>query len=513
MNIADRYDSLPYPTKFFAETNPNRMAALGKILGLDVPDPQECRVLEFGCGDGSNLLSHAAMLPGSKFLGVDISTQHIKTAKAWADEIGLSNIDFQQADLMDMDVSEYGEFDFIVAHGLISWVPRPVIDKVFELFGAFLSDAGIGYVSYNTYPGGHLRNMVREMIVYHTRGIDDPLDKVESASSFLKLLSEGTADQNVYKAVLAAENIRHSKHSPSDFFHDDLSDFYFSFYFSEIASRLDSSGLEYLCESEFHSMSQRTLSPEYQKLIKGIENPVEREDYLDFARGRQFRKTLFCKKGRTVSREIKPARLSELALASTAAPGVMNDVEKESKPVRFQSQLGAGIEIDHVLTKLALTELGSRDGAPVGFPELLDAVRDRLEFQDWNKEEDICRRILIRLLEDTPIVDLYSFSDSNTPILAEKPKASALAQWQTRVGTKVTSRNGAVIGLDDEVARTLVKLSDGSRTIAQIEDGIRKFVAREGIGREVRSDLGEWVRESIERLSRIGVLDSGQTDS
>ena len=123
MNVAERYDSLPYPTKFFAETNPNRMAALGKLLGIDVPDPRKCRVLEFGCGDGSNLLSHAALLPGSKFLGVDISTEHIKTAKAWADEIGLSNIEFQQADLMDMDSSRYGEFDFIVAHGLISWVP------------------------------------------------------------------------------------------------------------------------------------------------------------------------------------------------------------------------------------------------------------------------------------------------------------------------------------------------------------------------------------------------------
>ena len=349
------------------------------------------------------------------------------------------------------------------------------------------------------------------MLIHHTKGIDDPLEKVESATSFLEILAEGSTEQNVYKHVLAAEKIRHSKHSPSDFFHDDLSDFYFPFYFSEIAGKLDSSGLEYLCESEFHSMSHRTLSPEYQKLVKGIENPVEREDYMDFGRGRQFRKTLFCRKGRTVSTEIRPERLSVIALASTATPDVMTDVDKESKPVRFQSQLGAGIEIDHVLTKQVLTVLGSKDGAPVGFPELLETVRGRSEFVDWNNEEEICRMILIRLIEDTPMIDLYSFSDSEVPESADLPIASNLARWQIRVGTKVTSRHGAVIGLDDEVARTLLELSDGSRTIAQIEDEIREFVEREGIESEVRSDLGEWVRESIGRLSRIGILDSRNT--
>ncbi|MDH3529516.1 MAG: methyltransferase regulatory domain-containing protein, partial [Acidobacteriota bacterium] len=372
-------------------------------------------------------------------------------------------------------------------------------------------ESGIGYVSYDCYPGGHLREMVREMMMFHTRNIESPLEKVEAAVSFLDLIGNNTSDQSAYKQVLLAENIRHSKHVPSDFYHDNLSDCYYPSRFSEIAERLERNGLEYLCESDYQSMSPRNLSPSLQEFLKDITCIRELEDYMDFARGRQFRKTLFCRKGSPINRQLTPDRLSKISIASTATPDKPHDVEKESTPVRFASQLGAGIEIDHPVTKMVLTETGKRVGAPVNIDDLLQDVKKDVKVADWDHEEEICRRILLRLIEDTAMLELYSYADEGTGNLPQKPNASPLAKWQIRVGTSVTSRFGSVIGLEDSVAKHLVGLADGSRTVAEIETGIEKFVVAEGIEDEVRSDLDVWVRESIVNLTRIGIINDDKS--
>lgn len=513
MEISDRYDALPYPAKFFAQTNPTRMAALATLFGVEAPDPKKSRILEFGCGDGSNLISHAFTLPESEFVGIDISGKHIKTANDWVEETGLKNIEFRKCDLMEIDESDFGEFDYLVAHGLIAWIPDAVAQRVFELFGSLIAENGVGYVSYNTYPGGYLREMVRDMMMFHTRDINGPLQKVETATSFLALFAENMTEQTPYSQVLMAENRRHKEHSASDIYHDDLSDDYTPFRFSEIAARLGTNGLQYLCESELQSMSVRTLSPEIQGFLNNIPDRIEREDYIDFARGRQFRKTLFCRNGQAISPEIDPSRLSDLALASTARPEKMDDVGKPSKAVRFVSQLGTGIEIDHLVTKMVLTKLGLRGAAPLQFQDLLDEVKRELDGPEWETDEAICRRILIRIIEDTAMIELYSKCEPRSGNLPEKPRASRLTRWQLKVGASVTSSYGAVIGLNDSVAKRLIELSDGTRDIAEIEREIRMFVKNEGIEEEVRSDLGAWVEESLMSLLRSGVIDSVEGNS
>ena len=167
-------------------------------LGLG-PDS---RVLELGCGNGSNLVSHAFGLPDSHFVGVDLSEKHIEIANSSAAELDLPNIEFRKMDVMEMDVEDFGQFDYITAHGLFSWVPEFVREKVLSLFEAMLTENGVGYVSYNAYPGAYQREMVRSIMRLHTNQIDDPQAKVDQAISFLRVLSENTTDQDVYRQIL-----------------------------------------------------------------------------------------------------------------------------------------------------------------------------------------------------------------------------------------------------------------------------------------------------------------------
>ena len=81
------------------------------------------------------------------------------------------------ASIADVDRS-CGQFDYIICHGVYSWVPPAVQDKILWICRASADAQGVAYVSYNTYPGWHLRTVVRELMNYHTARFDDPQTKV-----------------------------------------------------------------------------------------------------------------------------------------------------------------------------------------------------------------------------------------------------------------------------------------------------------------------------------------------
>lgn len=109
------------------------------------------RVLELGCGTGGNLPPMAATLPGSQFTGTDMSERQIEMARELAEGGRLRNIEFLAGDALPLlaDTAD-GSFDYIILHGLYSWVPLQVQSALLPLCGGLLSEAGIAYVSYNT---------------------------------------------------------------------------------------------------------------------------------------------------------------------------------------------------------------------------------------------------------------------------------------------------------------------------------------------------------------------------
>ena len=127
------YDRLLYPSKFFVQTSPDRLATQAALFGMAPAEVETCSMLELGCGDGFNLISQAYLLPNARFVGIDLGKEHIAEAIAEADALGLKNVRFAQMDVMEMSESDFGKFDFIIAHGLFSWVPEFVREK-FLLF-------------------------------------------------------------------------------------------------------------------------------------------------------------------------------------------------------------------------------------------------------------------------------------------------------------------------------------------------------------------------------------------
>src|SRR6266478_9537585 len=183
------YDELAYQTFPFAQTHPDRLATLGWLFGLTPAPIERCRVLEIGCSSGGNLIPVAATLPQSEFVGVDFSAGEIDDGKADVAALHLGNVRLLQMDINDFGET-FGTFDYIVAHGVYSWVSNDVQDKLLAICARQLSPGGIAYVSYNTLPGWRMRGAVREAMRYHTRQFSDAKTRVAQARAMLDFLAE-----------------------------------------------------------------------------------------------------------------------------------------------------------------------------------------------------------------------------------------------------------------------------------------------------------------------------------
>jgi len=245
-----RYDEVYYPGHVYGLTHPNHLATIATVYGMQPAPVECCRVLELGCGVGGNLLPMAFQYPDSEFVGVDLSGVTIERGQNNIATLGLNNIKLLHCDIMNVDPS-FGQFDYIIAHGVYSWVPPPVREKMMTIFKQNLSPRGICYVSYNAHPFSHLRDMARDMMRYHTRRLTGMKEKVGQARAILKFLSEGSKANTVHGAIMRDQYNRVLKSPDELLFHDDLDDGATAFLLHEVAEDAAQRGLQYLGDSDF----------------------------------------------------------------------------------------------------------------------------------------------------------------------------------------------------------------------------------------------------------------------
>src|SRR6266567_8093421 len=146
------YDRVHYPAKPYHVTRPDHLELFGWLFGMRPRPADEARVLEIGCGTGENVLLAAECFPRARFVGVDLSPSQIDAGRRTQAALGLDNVELRSFDLTRID-AEFGEFDYIVAHGVYSWVPAPVREALLEVMRQRLAPQGIAFVSANVKPG------------------------------------------------------------------------------------------------------------------------------------------------------------------------------------------------------------------------------------------------------------------------------------------------------------------------------------------------------------------------
>ena len=247
-NVATSYEELPYDGQAFSVTHPDALAVAASLRGMSPAPVETCRILELGCANGGNLIPMAYSLPSSRCVGIDLSPRQITDGQAVVDALGLRNVTLRAMSILDVG-PDFGEFDYIICHGVFSWVPRVVQDKILEICKQNLALNGVAYVSYNTYPGWHFRGMIREMMNFHVQPFGTVQERVQHSRAFLNLMVKiwnHRDPDSTFGRVLKEEAEELEKERDSYVFHEHLEDFNEPLYFQEFIARAESYGLQYL---------------------------------------------------------------------------------------------------------------------------------------------------------------------------------------------------------------------------------------------------------------------------
>ena len=185
--LAD-YDDLPYDSVPLPQTHPNYLAALAHLAGFAAPDPAAARILEIGCAEGGNLLPIAFYWPQTQCTGIELSRVQAATGQALIAASGAANCRILHADLSALP-ADFGEFDYIVAHGVYSWVPPAVQEALLARCARHLAANGVAYVSFNVLPGWGSRQALRAELLRRAPGHDSPPARVAAARRVLEDLA------------------------------------------------------------------------------------------------------------------------------------------------------------------------------------------------------------------------------------------------------------------------------------------------------------------------------------
>lgn len=312
------YDEVLYPNRAFPQSHPERLATIATLLGMKPMPPAQCRVLEIGCGRGWNLFPMAYDLPESTFVGLDYAARPIALGRKDVASLALDNLQLLQQDILD-DSADLGTFDYIIAHGVYSWTPPAVRDRVLALCHEHLSPHGVAFISYITYPGGYLTRMNREMMRFHMQHFEGTRNQIRQGRAMFKLLVEAQTTDTPYRILLehAYERIRIA---PDEYlYHDDLSESYYPCYFHQFVDHAQQHGLQYLAEAVFSETFGNAFPASVEAALNSMgDNVVLKQQYLDFMHGRTFRQSLLCHQEVALERDSSASRLGSMYVAAPA---------------------------------------------------------------------------------------------------------------------------------------------------------------------------------------------------
>ena len=463
------YDSVPYPNAVFGQTHPDRLATIATLHGLTPAPVERCRVLELGCGDGTNLIAMACACPGSEFLGVDLAPTAVERGRQTIAALGLGNVALHTLDLRRLP-GDWGPFDYILAHGLYSWVPEPVRDALMALCHRALAETGIAYISYNCQPGGHLREPIRRMCQFHVRQLQDPGEQVRQSRALVKFLAEAGPEPDLWQQLLQSQLERMGRQPDAAFYHDDLSPAHQAFYFHEFVQHAAEHQLQYLSEASLADALEQEFPARVLDQLPPLEGDtlLAGEQYRDFLRGRAFRQTLLVPREAAIDRELDPRRLAGLWLAADARPARGGLDPAAAVEEDFQGPKGAVIATGEPLAKAALLELGEAWPAWLAFPDLLEAARGRLGPGEAGQGTALGLAGFLLRCQRLDFAELHARPAPFATRLTERPRASALARHAARSFVGVPTLRHVVLSLDDPLARRTLPLLDGSRDRAAL---------------------------------------------
>lgn len=470
------YDEIRYPARSFEYTHPNRLATIAALYGMRPAPIPNCRVLELGCGVGGNIIPMAYQNPGSEFIGIDLSAEAIAAGQARIAALALKKISLLHLDILDVG-DQFGRFDYIIAHGVYSWVPELVRRKIFTISRQLLNPQGVSYISYNAHPYSRMRDMVRDMMLFHTRHLTDPKEKIGQARAITKFITEATPDDTAYGKVMRYQCERIDKIYNEVLFHDDLNASAEAFLLYRFVEEANQHGLQYLGDVDFVRQNMTNYSDEARSTLQSFpaEMLMVRDQYQDFIDGAGFRRTLLCHEDVKLTRQVGDDFIKRFFLS---APSKVKGGNPKMDAGSENSQAGDNAEASSPLERAVFRSLGEAWPHSLTFDELADRILDPRESEMQVQRNsftmaDLCA-LLAAAVRQGDIIFRFHRPDIVTTLSA-MPEVSPVARLQSGAGEMVTNLRHSAVAIDNAMSQQFLTKVDGTRTLGELQAEVNRL--------------------------------------
>jgi SAM-dependent methyltransferase len=496
MDTLQSYDRLPYDRLPFPETEPDFLAALARLHGFAAGDARSARVLELGCAQGGNLIPMAARYPQSEFVGVDLSRVQVGEGNAFIAQTGLDNIRLLHGDIAALP-NDLGEFDFIIAHGVYSWVPDFVREALLASCRRHLKPQGIAYISFNVEAGWRTYGQIRQLLLEQDKPELGPVQRVEQARSVLAATQ--FEDERLQKE---ADYLQRA--SASYLFHEYLSAINNAYPFTQFVADAAGHGLRYLGEAG-PRRARVVLENDWQLSAEArYERWLEAEAKLDDALNTRFRRALLVRDDAVLPQPHQAEFLKTLAYSA----GLTSDDEldfAEAGEQHFQASAGERFPVNHPLLKAFLVVLSSAYPRVIGYEDGISHALTLAREYGYSGEAD--EAFIEALLDFAQMqgMRLHTSCPEHAATLTGFPQASTLTRTQAaNPGWAVT--NIFHLALDmDEWGRRLLAAMDGSASTEMLGQQLLKGLGEAGI-QATPEQAAQHVENYLEFFRRQGIV-------
>lgn len=514
------YSELGYKSMPFPYTTPATLEAYAALVGISAPNPKNARVLELGATYGGNIISQALFNPDATFVGIELSQEQVEKGNEVIANAGLTNVSLIQSDIASIG-SEIGTFDYIIAHGVYSWVDDGVKDALLRLIDEHLAEDGIAYISYNTYPGWHTMDEVRQLMMFSNR------DKTQFNHKE-KVLHGKTIGSIVGSQILKYDNLkeRNSKFlgalrsvmQKDEYYvgHDHLEPNNDPVYFYQFNDHLEAHNLAYLCDADLTLSMVRSFDADIADTLDklALNDHVAQEQYLDFMLDTTFRKSIICKAkhAESVTYDMgNPELVNSVPMRTIinnftytilfneeALSMFENDIVRDT----FQSIIKDGGQFNMIE---ALAIVKAANDAAKGDDASLEAAVDALYVA---MAEHIVRGGL-RFLKHPHLKAYYMEGQSFVPARFTK-FVKALVESGTDIMYGATSENEAVENLSDEDLM-FMEILNKPKAKSTIVNAIKKNIfggAQAGQAKNQTAMAEAFYAELTKRMETLGYLEN-----
>lgn len=285
-----------YTGNFYQFLTPSWLSYIATINGYEAPAlDRPFTYCELGCGKGLTSLALAALHPNGNFHACDFNAVHIDYAEQLRRQAEIGNARFYPQSFGEMLSAEIPQFDFIVAHGVYSWVPEHARAEIHDFLKRKLKPGGLAMISYNAMPGwAHLQPIRQMMQAFAATAPGDSLEKARAAFEHVTFLANNGA--SFFKTTpAAAEHLKFMAQQDIRYIaHEYLTPHGDPFHFQEISGAMSALGLAFAGNmTPKDNYVELMVPPRFQDLLAKAPTRLMLETHRDVIENTTFRQDLY----------------------------------------------------------------------------------------------------------------------------------------------------------------------------------------------------------------------------